>query len=244
MLDIANEYGYLPRPLSFADFYAVSSASEFETNDASVGVGGGGSPNVPSVGAISFSNFHAQSKRSATLVSFPPAISATPYAVGGFTYRTSASTNRASTLASWGVFNGLAATGPYDNNKWQSNDGCYDATTYVAKNNPTINGFDPGYDGQWICLTMPYAMYLAGFTIGGAMIDFRLYATISPSNPDSWALVHSVTNLSGTYVTDRSYALLLTGPYIAFAIKIGKSMQPAGFGRGCMRKILFSGYRA
>lgn len=163
------------------------------------------------------------------------------------TFTTLSSTNRGSTLASWGAFNGLPATGPYDNYKWQSHDACYDSTTNLATNNPLINGFNAGYNGQWIGLAAPYPLYLANYTLSGDLQDWRLYASIRPSDPGSWVLLHEVTGRSGVYTTENTYTINpspSTNPYICFVIKIGKSTRAAGFGRCSMRSILYRGYRA
>ena len=160
-------------------------------------------------------------------------------------YHTMASTSRDTTLPSWGTFNGLSVTDPYDN-KWQSADNTYDSNTGNAISSVTFNGYTPPDLGQWIGLTTPYPMYLQSYMVSGNLVNFKLYGSINPTNTSSWVMIDSRTGRSGVYTDENTYTLSSTtsNAYITFIIQILKVSSPPGYGRCGMRKILFNGYRA
>jgi hypothetical protein len=174
-------------------------------------------------------------------VTYPPsALTSYSTVIGGNTYVAAASTERTNTLRSWKAFDNKVSSDPYMG--WQTKDGCYNGTTWVATTNPAFDGFTPGdYSGEWISLTLPFPIYLKGYTIQGDAVDWRIYASLTPNVTSSWTVVHTGARTNPTYAQSNTYTLNLTGPYIKFVMKIKRSKMAAGFGRGCMKSIAYKG---
>lgn len=186
---------------------------------------------------------NAQSRAIALLlppVSYPPsALTSYSTVIGSNTYVTAASTERNKNL-SWKAFDNKVSSDPYMG--WQTKDGCYNGTTWVAITNPAFDGFTPGdYSGEWISLTLPFPIYLKAYTIQGDAVDWRIYASLTPNVKSSWTVVHTGMRTNPTYAQSNTYTLNLTGPYIKFVMKIKRSKMAAGFGRGCMKSIVYNG---
>lgn len=155
------------------------------------------------------------------------------------TYIASSSTDRTSGLAAWMAFDQSGGT------VWQSADGCYDVAG-AATASVLVNGYDMGYNGSWLALTVPYPIFPTSFEVLGTCADFRLYGSISPSDPTQWVLLHDVTGRTGGNSTTDTYTLSpspSTSPYIVFVLKINKVLSNPGFGRASMTSVVCSGYR-
>lgn len=153
------------------------------------------------------------------------------------TYVCAASSNRASYLSVYNVFNSLAT------NVWQSNDGTY---AIVATDNTAtrlsgwlrkFNGFNDGNNGEYISLRLPWPIYVNTMTVAGRCVDLLLYGSVDGTTFD---LLHTVTGLTGVDAdttidipaSDKSYSILVT--------KFTR-MTPAGWNRGQMVRMYYTG---
>jgi hypothetical protein len=222
--------------------YSIGAANMYTVGADMLGVGQVNSPNVPTSGVLSISDFKGASQKGATAISYPPsAMTSYTTVIGGKTYVAGASSERDANLSPWMAFDNTVNSNAYEG--WQTTDNRY--TSGAALTNPSFDGFTPAdYSGEWISFALPFPLYLKDYTIQGDATEWRLYGSLTPGIPTSWSVLHTGTRVSPAFAQTNNYALNLTVPYAKFVMKIKTTMSTAGFGRASMSYIAFNGFPA
>jgi|UniRef100_A0A6C0BE48 hypothetical protein len=153
-------------------------------------------------------------------------------------YVCAASTNRADYLRVYNVFNSLAT------NSWQSNDGTYNIVapdntlTRLGSALRTFNGFNDGFNGEYIALRLPWPIFVSTMTVRGLCVDLLLYGSV---NGTTFDLLHTVTGLSGVISTTHTINIPASDKSYSILVAKFTRMMPGGFNRGNMGRVFYTG---
>ena len=173
----------------------------------------------------------------------PPTMSSNSLTTTDGTYKVAASTSRTVDMLPWKAFNRVNTTDI--NVKWQSYDTKYDSNLNALTNPAFDDGFNiSSYKGEWIQITLPFAIYPTSWTVAGDPLRMRLYASNSSK---VWTAIDERTQ-NVAYNTVTTYTLpsksATVSPYKKFALKINRSRRDPGYGRCALMWLQVYGCRA
>ena len=192
----------------------------------------------------SSNNFTVNVTESAPVIErLPPTMSSTSLTTTDGTYKATASTSRHIDMLPWKAFNRVNTTDI--NVKWQSYDTKYDSSLNALTTPAFDDGFNvTSYKGEWIQITLPFAIYPTSWTVAGDPLTMRLYASNSSK---VWTAIDERTQ-NVAYTTVTTYTLPSTSatvsPYKKFALKINRSRRDPGYGRCALMWLQIYGCRA
>lgn len=202
------------------------------------GVGNSGSPNVPSSGLIKFTDFYSAKRRSDTITSHPPILSANSMVIDGLTYTAFANSSYSSGVLPFRAFDGSYTT------EWMHGDNVYDGTTGIVNSPGSV--LAEGYMGSFVGITMPINVYPVSWELIGNMLSFRLYGQ-RRNNPGVWERLDEKTDTNVQPTTQPTIFPIPQAaqgtPYFRFAIATNK-VVPNGFGRITCRWFRVNAYPA